>query len=102
EFFAAIQAGTLRRREGEPHEAPERAGLNGGEELGVPLAAALPEPIPVPETSEDEAAGEEEAAPDRPADHDHSEPRDSELGYGEPPATEPAGAFYPEPPDSVP
>src|SRR6267378_2641537 len=29
--------------EGEPLE---RAGLNGGEEPGVPLAAALPEPVP--------------------------------------------------------
>src|SRR5512133_2422162 len=29
-------------REGEPHEAPERAGANGGDESGVPLAAALP------------------------------------------------------------
>src|SRR6266550_2047194 len=40
-------------REGEPHEASERAGLNGGEEPGVPLAAALPEPVPVPETAEE-------------------------------------------------
>ena len=89
-------------REGEPHEASERAGLNGGEEPGVPLAAALPEPVPVPETAEDEAAAEEETASDRPDDGDHSEPRDGEVGYGEPAATEPAGAFYPEPPDSVP
>src|SRR6266699_820081 len=89
-------------RDGEPHEAPERAGLNGGEEPGVPLAAALPEPVPVPETAEDEAVAEEETASDRPDDGDHSEPRDGEVGYGEPAATEPAGAFYPEPPDSVP
>src|SRR5437762_2724257 len=49
-------------RDGELHEAPERAGLNGGEEPGVPLAAALPEPVPVPETAEDEAVAEEETA----------------------------------------
>src|SRR5690242_2218643 len=63
-------------REGEPHEAPERTGFNAGEEPGVPLAAALPEPVPVPETAEDETAAEEGAAPDRPADNDHTERRD--------------------------
>jgi ribonuclease E len=79
-------------REGEPHEAPERAGANGGDESGVPLAAALPEPVPVPETTiaDDEAAAEEEAAPERPADHDHAEPRDSGAAYGQPTYGQPA------------
>src|SRR5437588_985776 len=37
-------------REGEPHEAPESAAANGGEEPGAAPAAAMPGPIPVPES----------------------------------------------------
>src|ERR1700726_873702 len=59
-------------REGEAHDSAERGAANGADEPGVPLAAALPEPIPVPESAggDDEAAAEEEEefGPGRPHD----------------------------------
>jgi ribonuclease E len=89
-------------RENEAHDSAERGAANGADESGVPLAAALPEPIPVPEGagSDDETAGEEEEefGPGRPHDSERSEP-----GGGEPAAvSEPAGGFYPAPFDSAP
>jgi ribonuclease E len=89
-------------REGEAHDSAERGAANGADESGVPLAAALPEPIPVPESAggDDEAAGdEEEFAPDRPGDSERSETG----GGGEPEvASEPVGGFYSAPFDSAP
>jgi len=88
-------------REGEPHDSAERGAANGADESGVPLAAALPEPIPVPEGAggDDETLGEEEElARDRPHDSERSE-----VGDGAPAASsEPAGGFYPEPFGSAP
>src|SRR5205085_6002555 len=64
-------------RRGEAHEAPERAGANGGDEPGALLAAALPEPIPVPESpaADDDTADEE--LTDRPAEGEAPEPHES-------------------------
>ena len=88
-------------REGESHDSAERGAANGADESGVPLAAALPEPIPVPEGAggDDETLGEEEElARDRPHDSERSE-----VGDGAPAASsEPAGGFYPEPFGSAP
>jgi len=88
-------------REGEAHDSAERGAANGADEPGVPLAVALPEPIPVPESAggDDEAAAEEEEfARNRPGDSERAE-----TGGGEPAATsEPAGGFYPAPFDSAP
>jgi len=79
-------------REGESHDSAERGAANGADESGVPLAAALPEPIPVPEGAggDDETLGEEEElARDRPHDSERSE-----VGDGAPAASsEPAGGF---------
>src|ERR1700682_3785537 len=49
-------------REDEAHDSAERGAASGPDESGVPWAAPLPEPIPVPEGagSDDETAGEEE------------------------------------------
>src|SRR6267154_4149844 len=88
-------------REGESHDSAERGAANGADESGVPLAAALPEPIPVPEGAggDDETLSEEEElARDRPHDSERSE-----VGDGAPAApSEPAGGFYPEPFGSAP
>src|SRR5204863_5515407 len=86
---------------------------NGGEEPGASLAAALPEPIPVPESpaTDDDTADEEFA--DRPAESEPSETHAAGAHATETPATEtyestsvrpsePAGGFYPEPFDSAP
>jgi len=100
-------------RHGEAHDAPESAAANGGEEPGASLAAALPEPIPVPESpaTDDDTADEEFA--DRPAESEPSETHAAGAHATETPATEtyestsvrpsePAGGFYPEPFDSAP
>ena len=71
-------------REGESHDSAERGAANGADESGVPLAAALPEPIPVPEGAggDDETLSEEEElARDRPHDSERSE-----VGDGAPAA----------------
>src|SRR5947209_3834153 len=47
-------------RDGEPAKASGRGAANGGDDSGVPLSAALPEPVPVPEA----AAGEEDTFPE--------------------------------------
>src|SRR5437773_855878 len=64
-------------RRGEAHDASEGTAVNGGEEPGASLAAALPEPIPVPEApaADDESAGEELA--DRPAESEPPEPHEN-------------------------
>ena len=88
-------------REGEAHDSADRGAANGADEPGVPLVAALPEPIPVPESTggDDEAAGEEEEfAPDRSRDSERSEARDGEGAA----TSEPVGVFYPEPFGSAP
>src|SRR5213593_3966131 len=45
-------------RDGEPAKSSGRGAANGSDDSGVPLAAALPEPVPVP------AAGEEDTSPE--------------------------------------
>ena len=67
-------------RNGEAAKPSGRGAANGGDDSGVPLAAALPEPVPVPEagSGEEDTSPEEERAPERPSDSEHAEPR-----YGE-------------------
>src|SRR5438067_1155934 len=70
-------------RSGRNGEAAKPSGCgaaNGGDDAGVPRAAALPEPVPVPEagSGEDDTSPEEERAPERPSDSEHAEPH-----YGE-------------------
>src|SRR5947208_8742903 len=67
-------------RNGEAAKPSGRGAANGGDDAGVPLAAALPEPVPVPEagSGEEDTSPEEERAPERPSDSEHAEPR-----YGE-------------------
>src|SRR4030081_1411643 len=88
-------------REGASADSGERGAANGADESGVPLAAALPEPIPVPEGAggDDETLREEEElARGRPHDSERSE-----VGDGAPGSTsDPAGGFYPEPFGSAP
>src|SRR5437016_7154799 len=47
-------------RNGEAAKPSGRGAANGGDDSGVPLAAALPEPVPVPEAG----SGEEDASPE--------------------------------------
>src|SRR5712672_3131084 len=67
-------------RNGEAAKPSGRGAANGGDDAGVPLAAALPEPVPVPEagSGEEDTSPEEERAPERPSDSEHAEPH-----YGE-------------------
>src|SRR6266446_7547525 len=57
---------------GEAHSATERAAANGDDEAGVPLAVALPEPVPVAEMR---AAGDGSA--------DEAEPFPADTGGGD-------------------
>src|SRR5437764_7047599 len=66
-------------RDGEPAKSSGRGAANGGDDSGVPLAAALPEPVPVPAAGEEDTSPEEERSPERQPDSEHAESR-----YGEP------------------
>src|SRR5436853_6905663 len=63
-------------RNGEVAKPSGRGAANGGDDSCVPLAAALPEPVPVPEagSGEEDASPEEERAPERRSDSEHAEP----------------------------
>src|SRR6266478_4075531 len=52
-------------RNGEAAKPSGRGAANGGDDAGVPLAAALPEPVPVPVagSGEEDTSPEEERAP---------------------------------------
>src|SRR5437763_4458633 len=67
-------------RNGEAAKQAGRGAANGGDDAGVPLAAALPEPVPGAEARPGEEATppEEERAPERPSDSERAEPH-----YGE-------------------
>src|SRR5216110_387318 len=67
-------------RNGEAAKPSGRGAANGGDDAGVPLAAALPEPVPVPEacSGEEDTSPEEERAPERPSDSEHAEPHHGE------------------------
>src|SRR5437762_9994837 len=69
-------------RNGEAAKPSGRGAANGGDDAGVPLAAALPEPVPVPEadSGEEDTSPEEERAPERPSDSEHAEPHYGEHG----------------------
>ncbi|HEX6441869.1 MAG TPA: ribonuclease E/G, partial [Stellaceae bacterium] len=111
-------------RRGETSEAGEHPSGNGADEAGASLAAALPEPIPVPESAvADDLDAEHEFAPEHSPGADPVEPghiqdaefhdavdhesRDHDAGDHEArddrsaSATEPAHGFDPEPPDSA-
>src|SRR5690242_13016395 len=68
-------------RDGEPAKASGRGAANGGDDSGVPLSAALPEPVPVPEAAggEEDAAPEEERAPEPQSESRHAESHDREY-----------------------
>src|SRR5690242_11106679 len=68
-------------RDGEPAKASGRGAANGGDDSGVPLSAALPEPVPVPEAAggEEDTPPEEERAPEPQSDRQHAESYDGEY-----------------------
>ena len=80
-----------------PHEAPDGSTANGSDEGGVPILAALPEPVPVPESERgEEGAAEEElgsetGSEDRGSDSHPDEP----AIQGEPREFEPAFSSAP-------
>jgi ribonuclease E len=53
---------------------PREAVPEGSEETGVPIAAALPEPVPVPSAGEGEVTEAESAAEDAPSDRSEAAP----------------------------
>src|SRR5438477_9827948 len=87
-------------RNGEAAKPSGRGAANGGDDSGVPLAAALPEPVRVPEagSGEEDTSPEEERAPERPSDSEHAEPHYGEHGErheGEAtPTSEPGQDFH--------
>jgi ribonuclease E len=89
--------------EGEPPEAAEYAPANDGEEAGVPIVAALPEPVRVPESEgSDDTAAEDERAFEAPSD-DRRDERLTESRDDVPAVpAEPASDFHHEPFESVP
>jgi ribonuclease E len=89
--------------EGEPPETAEHAPANDGEEAGVPIVAALPEPVRVPESEgSDETPAEDEQAFEAPSD-DRWDERLTEARDHEPAVpAEPASEFHSEPFESVP
>jgi ribonuclease E len=68
-------------RDGEPAKASGRGAANGGDDSGVPLSAALPEPVPVPEVAagEEDAPAEEERGPEPQSDSQHAESHDGQY-----------------------
>ncbi|MBV9584828.1 MAG: Rne/Rng family ribonuclease [Alphaproteobacteria bacterium] len=62
------------------HEAPNGMAANGGDEAGVPILAALPEPVPVPESARgaegesEEDLGSESLSEERGSDLDRDKP----------------------------
>src|SRR5947209_79854 len=95
-------------RNGEAAKPSGRGAANGGDDAGVPLAAALPEPVPVPEASsgEEDTSPEEERAPERPSDSEHAEPHygeHAERHEGEAtPTSEPGQDFHAAVTDAAP
>src|SRR4051794_38032215 len=85
--------------EAEGHGLPTGSPTDSGaDENGVPLAAALPEPVALPETStEDDEAAAEESSPDRaPNTAAMDETRPEPHGGDRPVASEPSQSFAPE------
>src|SRR5215472_1496183 len=86
---------------GEPHDTPEQLSVSGTEEIGVPIGAALPEPVPVPGNTggDDTAVEEEPAARDAALEENVAETRGDHVaencGYEPAAPTEPvhAGPF---------
>ena len=95
-------------RNGEAAKPSGRGAANGGDDAGVPLAAALPEPVPVPEagSGEEDTSPEEERAPERPSDSEHAEPHYGEYAErheGEAtPTSEPGQDFHAAVTDAAP
>src|SRR5438477_1243127 len=95
-------------RNGEAAKPSGRGAANGGDDSGVPLAAALPEPVPVPEagSGEEDTSPEEERAPERPSDSEHAEPHygeHAERHEGEAtPTSEPGQDFHAAVTDAAP
>src|SRR5438874_52307 len=95
-------------RNGEAAKPSGRGAANGGDDSGVPLAAALPEPVRVPEagSGEEDTSPEEERAPERPSDSEHAEPHYGEHGErheGEAtPTSEPGQDFHAAVTDAAP
>src|SRR5438309_772657 len=95
-------------RNGEAAKPSGRGAANGSDDSGVPLAAALPEPVPVPEASsgEEDTSPEEERAPERPSDSEHAEPHygeHAERHEGEAtPTSEPGQDFHAAVTDAAP
>src|SRR5690349_17881439 len=91
----------------EPHAADLRVPEENGEDTGVPLAAALPEPVPVPEA----VAAEDESVGDDARESERAEPEASLSGEagerqnqaGEAPTDEaPTDAVQAAPPETLP
>src|SRR5438067_4377187 len=95
-------------RNGEAAKPSGRGAANGGDDSGVPLAAALPKPVPVPEagSGEEDTSPEEEPAPERPSDSEHAEPHygeHAERHEGEAtPTSEPGQDFHAAVTDAAP
>ena len=80
--------------EGERYDGPDTAAGSGSDEAGVPIVAALPEPVRVPESASEEGAAEDEFASEAPAENRRSETHDADTAAATEPATEQRGGIY--------